>query len=80
MPSSRDRLHPNHLPEFVAYAATRGYEVEPTRGVYERLRIRKPDGRPIIFFQRDRTDHLTVPFDGAELVSSFFERRYGGKP
>lgn len=61
---------------FAAYAAGRGFQREPVRGVHEALRMRAADGTWLIFHQRQGAQHLTVPEGAASaLVRDFLKAR-----
>ena len=68
---SRCLLHNNKLKDFKKFAIAEGYDVEPTVGAWEvlRLRMRDPAGTnpPLIYYVRARGDHLTV-MDGEPLA------------
>ena len=59
-------FHPNHVPAFVAWAATQGWESVPPKGAYEVLRLVK--GREVLpYYQRENTQHITIHDAGADL-------------
>lgn len=79
MSSVRGVLHLNQIDAFAEWAAAFGWQREPTRGVYEVLRLRHPDERaPIVLYARDNpTTHATVPYDGQAwpLVKKFIRQK-----
>ena len=80
MAITRGLLHESKLEEFAAWAEERGWRREPTKGHYEVLRLSKhADGR-IIFYQRDRSRHVTIGSDqrrGYALVQRWMRERDG---
>ncbi len=77
MPINRSQLHQSHFADFKAFAATRGYVAEPTKGDYEVIRLRLTSGgAPLLFFQRLRSDHATVQTAEANrLVTEYIRSR-----
>lgn len=66
MARARHLFHPSHIPAFVAWAGARGYVRETPRGEYEVLRLRR-DREVLSYYQRNRTQHITIHDDGARL-------------
>ena len=58
--ADRATLHLSKLDDFAAFAGTRGYEREPTKGAYEVLRLRKGDAPPLLYYRR-HGDHASIP-------------------
>lgn len=81
MGRSRSLLHENKIEEFAAWAIADGFDREPTKGVYEVLRLRwreKIDGRrmqPYIFFKRDRSSHVTSQAEGTQLITRWLRSK-----
>jgi hypothetical protein len=85
MSRTRALLHFDKLDDFAAWAATKGWVREPTKGAYEVLRLRKENPKkkrhrkPVIFYKRPRSDHATIGWDqqvGVDLVKQWlWERR-----
>ena len=72
----RGRLSINKLDDFAAWAETKGWVREPTKGLYEVLRLRHPKKpKPALFFKRDRSHHATEQDTGYGLVSSWLVDR-----
>jgi len=73
--SIRGVLHLNRLDAFAEWARALGWRREPTKGLYEVLRLRHPKVQaPIVLYARtEPTDHATVPHDGPawSLVKKF---------
>lgn len=79
----RDRalLHVSKLDRFAEWAIAQGYVREQTKGVFEVLRLRKPDGHPVIFYTRnDAKEHVTAHGAGYELVRRWLRTRAKGAP
>ena len=68
---SRDRLHLSKLPAFRNWAVSQGYTVEPERGVYEVLRLRKDGEAPLIFWFHHGGDHATTDRRSERLVNQW---------
>lgn len=73
----RCTLHLKSLKAFVAWAETKGYRKEPTKGTFEILRLRHADGGiPILFFTKIRSkEHVTCQRDGLKLVRRWLRER-----
>jgi hypothetical protein len=75
MSRTRALLHLNKLDDFAAWAATKGWEREPTKSHYEVLRLRKPGKtkrgkrKPIILYRHEGGDHATIGRDQAPAES-----------
>lgn len=61
MAVSRSHLHLSKLDEFAAWAATQGYERQPTKGVYEVLRLKGANPVPFIYYRRATSEHASIP-------------------
>lgn len=60
--TERHLLHASKVDAFAAWAASRGYTREATKGSTEKLRLRRAGEPPLIYHQRDRqTVHLSIP-------------------
>jgi len=67
----RHLVHVNKIEEFKEFCQGLGYRIEQPKGVYEVLRIKK-NGPPVLFYKKDRTDHLTCfGKDGLRLAYDF---------
>ena len=77
--ADRATLHLSKLDDFAAFAATRGYVREPTKGAYEILRLRRGEEPPLLYYRRGG-DHASIPESfgkgaknpAAGLVSAWF--------
>lgn len=69
--SARDRslLHANKADEFASWLVGRGWIREAPKGYYEALRLRDPKGAVHSLYKRDRTDHLTLGWDTARVIT-----------
>jgi hypothetical protein len=72
---SRNLLALTKLVDFAAWAVCQGYKVEPTKGSYEVLRLRKKGESPVLFFKRDKGQHATSYGDGTALVQLWVNTR-----
>lgn len=80
--ADRASLHLSKLDDFAAFAATRGFVREPTKGAYEVLRLRRGQEPPLLYYRR-HGDHASIPEyfgKGAKnpsqgLVSAWFRAR-----
>lgn len=83
MTRTRNLLHYNKLNEFVKWAESQGYELEPSppEAHYEVARLRQPNlsgtNLPILFYKRARTDHVTTHGEGTELVEKWLNEKNG---
>jgi hypothetical protein len=65
---TRHLLAISKIDEFAAWAQEEGFKREPTKGIYEVLRLRFPKFQPYIFFQRAGSGHATCQSEGTQLV------------
>lgn len=72
---SRNLLSLTKVESFAQWAVTQGYKVEPTKGSYEILRLRKKGKSPILFFKRNSGEHATSYGDGTALVQQWINTR-----
>lgn len=73
--SDRGRLSMNKLYEFKLFLIDKGFDILPSKGVYEVLRVSK-DGNKVLFHKRDKSNHATASFKdgGSALISKFLRR------
>lgn len=78
MGRSRNRLHVNKLNAFVQFCKAHGWEVEPTKGDFEALRMRHPNkSQPLIVHARLSTDngnplvHYTTWGESERMLENF---------
>lgn len=68
----RNLLHKNKLEDFKRWLISKGWELEPTRGVYEALRARRGNGSPLIIFAKDdHKEHVTVQSKDFRVVKAY---------
>jgi hypothetical protein len=72
---ARNLLALTKVVDFAAWAVCQGYKVEPTKGAYEVLRLRKKGESPVLFFRRDRGEHATSYAEGTTLVQQWINTR-----
>ena len=74
---NRDRmtLHLNKLDAFASWAATHGYKREPTKGVYEVLRLRLGANAPLLYYRHHHGDHATSTGAATNLVDRWIRER-----
>lgn len=82
MATDRATLHKNALNDFIAWAKTKGYIEHPlTRHPYEvaRLEYYTPQGNNphLVFYKRERTDHITCEGNGRTLMLRYMRERKG---
>ena len=79
MALTRALLHLSKIDDFAEWAATKGWVREPTKGIYEVLRLRKKGKpKPLIFHRRDSARHATIGWDqspGHSLVRQWLRDR-----
>ena len=76
---SRNLLALTKLVDFAAWAVCQGYRVEPTKGTYEVLRLRKKSESPVLYFRRDKGEHATSYGEGTALVQQWINSRKAKK-
>ena len=78
---SRSLLALTKLVDFAAWAVCQGYTIEPTKGKYEVLRLRKKGQSPLLYFRREKgmmggePEHATSYGDGTTLVQQWLNSR-----
>lgn len=73
---TRELLHRSKVEEFASWAIRQGYKRQPTKGVYEVLRLGTPEGDgPLLFYLRDTGDHATTFGEGTRLVRRWLRGR-----
>jgi|GEM_PF-2360147 hypothetical protein len=76
---SRNLLALTKLVDFAAWAVCQGYKVEPTKGTYEVLRLRRKSESPVLYFRRDKGEHATSYGEGTALVQLWINTRKQAK-
>jgi hypothetical protein len=72
---NRATLHRVDFEAFKAFAQTKGYASEPTRGAHEVIRLRRGGEAPLLFHKRAKSDHATTQTADALLLVHAFIRR-----
>lgn len=74
----RSRLHHTHLAAFIAFCEARGWESEPVKGPYERLRMRHPEKREplLVHTRQDAREHLSVWGHSLTLTTAFLAQSH----
>jgi hypothetical protein len=78
--ADRATLHFRKIDDFAAWAATKGWRREPTKGEWEVLRLRKPGKPPAIYYRKaSATQHASTRGDHAlGLVRSYVNAKKRG--
>ncbi len=72
----RNLLHKSKLNDFKRWLINDGWEIEPTKGLYEVLRAREGNKRPLIIHARDNNkEHVTVQDRDAHIVRAYLRDR-----
>jgi hypothetical protein len=77
----RDLLHKNQLAKFREWCGKRGFIIHetPKKAEYEVLRLEEytPSGNNphMVFYQRGKSDHVTIPKEALLLVQAFIAQR-----
>ena len=72
---ARNLLALTKVVDFAAWAVCQGYKVEPTKGTYEILRLRKKGENPVLFFKRNTGEHATSYAEGTTLDQQWINTR-----
>lgn len=77
--ANRNTLHISRIPDFTAWLQDTGWTIEPTKGLFEVLRARRPGRKaPLILYSRmDAPQHVTVLDKDVPLVRIFLRERRG---
>lgn len=74
--ATRNLLHKNKLDDFKRWLVKDGWKIEPTKGLYEVLRARKGNKRPLIIYARDNSkEHVTVQARDVYIVKAYLRDR-----
>nr|DAS65604.1 MAG TPA: hypothetical protein [Caudoviricetes sp.] len=80
--ANRHTLHLSHLPAFKSWLQDTGWIIEPTKGLFEVLRARRPGRKTllILYARMDATQHCTVFDRDMPVIRQFLnqERREHG--
>ncbi len=69
--AERCLLHQSKLDLFKRWLSSKGYEILPTKGIYEVLRAKKDKETVIVFRKAQVKEHLTVHQKDYRLVRQF---------
>lgn len=64
-------LHKNKLDLFKWWLSSRGYEIQPPKGIYEVLRAKKDKNTVVIFKKDNAKEHLSVQQKDCWLIRQF---------
>ena len=78
--AERCLLHQSKLELLKWWLSANGYEIVPTKGIYEVLRAKKEKETVIVFKQSDKTEHFTVQQKDYRLIRRFINetKKIGG--
>ena len=71
--AERCLLHKNKLEHFKWWLSSRGYEIQPVKGLYEVLRAKKDRDTVIVYHRNEAKEHLTVQQKDYHLVRQFIQ-------
>lgn len=71
--AERCLLHKNKLEHFKWWLSSRGYDIQPVKGLYEVLRAKKGRDTVIVFHRNETKEHLTVQQKDYHLVKQFIQ-------
>lgn len=71
--AERCLLHKNKLELFKWWLSSRGYDIQPVKGLYEVLRAKKDHDTVIVYERNKAKEHLTVQQKDYQLVRRFIE-------
>lgn len=76
MPINRNLLHKKLTDEFKVWLADNGYMLDTPKSIYEAVRVASshPGMKPLIYYLRDRSDHLTITTQEELSVARSFIR------
>lgn len=69
--AERCLLHKNKLELFEWWLSSRGYDIQPVKGLYEVLRAKKDRDTVIVYHRNETKEHLTVQQKDYHLVRQF---------
>ena len=69
--AERCLLHKNKIEPLKIWLTSFGYELHPTKGIYEVLRAKKGNDTIIIFKKDQAKEHLTVQQKDEKLIRKF---------
>ena len=69
--AERCLLHQNKLDLLKWWLSSRGYEIQPTKGIYEVLRAKKEKDTVIVFRKAGAKEHFSVQEKDYKLIRQF---------
>lgn len=79
MSTNRSLLHRTKIDEFVSWACAHGLAPVATGYQYEKLRLVREAGAPILIYDRDKGEHFTTFGDGTDLVLQWLDETRAAK-
>ena len=76
--AERCLLHKNKLELLKWWLSSKGYEIQPTKGIYEVLRANKGKDTVIVYRKSEIKEHLTVQEKDYKLIRQFIRETKGG--
>lgn len=75
--AERCLLHQNKLDLLKWWLSSKGYEIQPTKGMYEALRAKNGKDTVIIFKKAGAKEHLSVQEKDYRLIRQFIRETKG---
>lgn len=72
--AERCLLHQNKLEMLKWWLDSIGYEIQPTKGIYEVLRAKKDKDTVVIYKKNNAKEHLTVQEKDHKLIRQFIKQ------
>lgn len=75
--ANRKLLHKSKIEDFKSWLQADGWQIEKTKGIYEIVRARKGDRKPLIVYTRDNkgSEHITVQSRDEAVVRAYIRDR-----
>lgn len=75
--ANRSLLHRSKVEDFKSWLQEDGWQIEKTKGIYEIVRARKGDRKPLIVYTRDNkgSEHITVQSRDEAVVRAYIRDR-----
>lgn len=75
--ANRKLLHRNKIEDFKSWLQADGWQIEQTKGIYEIVRAKKGDRKPLIVYTRDSkgSEHITVQSRDEGVVRAYIRDR-----
>ena len=75
--AERCLLHRNKCDPLKKWLTSKGYELQPTKGIYEQLRATNGKETVIIYMKCQAKEHLTVQQKDEKLIRQFIRETRG---